>query len=285
MITHSSHCPGIAEQRKRHHPVHAPAVISIAVVIVQRPVGHPGVRDKRGVASDYPGIIRTTAKFVSVPNSTVQDAFPLILETQTAAFRYELGDGHTYDFAEGMFNEPLDEELKSIFPTEAGGFSYFDLNPAATPSLQAVDDLEGFIEAEGPFDGVIAFSQGIIVASTLILRCIQEQKPRPFKCAIFFSPRLGAMDYEEFQQSGKVREIDFEQHQGIITVPTALIWGRHDPDRAKAAELQKLVPQERLFCYVHSGGHAVPGAGAHYDLMKSVNVARRAIELAAEGDH
>ncbi|KAL3461785.1 serine hydrolase FSH [Aspergillus heterothallicus] len=205
-----------------------------------------------------------------------------ILEMQTAAFRYELGDGHTYDFVQGLFHEPLGAEFQEIFPTEKDGFSYFNLDPAAA-SLQPVQDLEDFMAAEGPYDGVIAFSQGIIVASTIIFRSVQEGRPSPFKCAIFFSPRLGAMDYGEFQRSGKVGEIDFDAHQGVIPVPTALIWGREDPDRGKAAQLQKLYPQGRLFSYVHSGGHAVPGAGQTVDLLKSVNVARRAIEMAMEG--
>ncbi|KAL2863131.1 uncharacterized protein BJX67DRAFT_384988 [Aspergillus lucknowensis] len=203
-----------------------------------------------------------------------------ILEMQTAAFRYELGDGHTYDFVEGTFSESLAPEFKAFIPTETVGFSYFDLDPTRA-SLQPVQDFEAFLAAEGPYDGVIAFSQGIILASTLILQNMQEQKPSPFKCAIFFSPRLGPMDYREFQKSGTVNEIRADQHAGVMTVPTALIWGSEDPDRPKAVEMQKLFSEGALFTYMHSGGHTVPGVGSHLDLMRSVNVARRAIELAA----
>ncbi|KAL4801964.1 serine hydrolase FSH [Aspergillus unguis] len=205
-----------------------------------------------------------------------------ILEIQTAALRYELGDGHTFDFAEGSFRISLDPELQEIAPNEDSGFSYFDLDRTKT-TLQSVDDLETFIEEEGPFDGVLAFSQGIIVATTLLLRCVRQKREMPFKCALFFSPRLGPMDEDVYSKTGEVKEVDFETVRQAVRIPVALIWGCRDQDAGKAREIQKIFWQERLACYVHDGGHVVPGVGNQGDLLGSVNIVRRVIGW-VEGD-
>lgn len=51
----------------------------------------------------------------------------------------------------------------------------------------AFDLLTDVIEEEGPFDGIIGFSQGAAVASSYILQDFKLPVPKnPFKCAIFF---------------------------------------------------------------------------------------------------
>jgi pimeloyl-ACP methyl ester carboxylesterase len=63
-------------------------------------------------------------------------------------------------------------------PTQAGLQAAFNL-------------LEETIEDEGPFDGVIAFSQGAAVVSSYILQSLKESPARsPFKFAIFFSAAM-----------------------------------------------------------------------------------------------
>ncbi|KAL4797776.1 hypothetical protein BDV19DRAFT_386812 [Aspergillus venezuelensis] len=107
------------------------------------------------------------------------------MEMQTAALRYELGDGHTYDYGEGIFPTPLAPEAKDLTTGESFGFSHFLLTPGADLS-QPIQDLENFIATEVPYDGVIASSQGIMAAATLVICNTQEGKPVPFKCAVFF---------------------------------------------------------------------------------------------------
>ncbi|KAL4962000.1 uncharacterized protein BDV14DRAFT_203153 [Aspergillus stella-maris] len=186
------------------------------------------------------------------------------MEMQTAALRYELGDGHTYDYGEGIFPTPLAPEVK-------------DFN---TDLLQPIKDLENFIATEGPYDGVIAFSQGIMAAATLIIRNTQEKKQVPFKCAVFFSPRLGPLDLGESSRTATAVEVDPSANAGVIKVPTALIWGSGDPDRFKAEEIKPLFAPESFDTYIHSGGHEVPGTGSNEAVIQSVNVIRRAIDAA-----
>ncbi|KAL4931817.1 serine hydrolase FSH [Aspergillus undulatus] len=200
-----------------------------------------------------------------------------IMEMQTAALRYELGDDHTYDYGEGIFTTPLAPEVKDFATGESSGFSHFPLTPGAD-LLQPVQDLEDFIASEGPYDGVIAFSQGIMTAATLIVRNAQEGKPVPFKCAVFFSPRMGPLDLGETSRAGRAVEVDPKAHPGVIPLPTALIWGSRDLDRAKAEEIKPLFAQDLFSTYIHSGGHEVPGTGSNEAVIRSVNVIRRTID-------
>lgn len=45
-----------------------------------------------------------------------------------------------------------------------------------------MDDLEEYVKSEGPFDGVLAFSQGAALAAMLIAR---DTFPAPFAFAVF----------------------------------------------------------------------------------------------------
>ncbi|OJJ29916.1 hypothetical protein ASPWEDRAFT_299696 [Aspergillus wentii DTO 134E9] len=149
-----------------------------------------------------------------------------VLEMQTAALRYELGDGHTYDFVEGMFPYELAPEIKDFVSEGDQGFSYFDPN-STDASLRAVSDLQRLIVEDGPYDGILAFSQGMMLASTLLVH-LQRQKAAgeiaafPFKCAVFFSPRLGPLDYKELE-AGKFVEVDGDAIPEFLSIPTTLI--------------------------------------------------------------
>ncbi|KAL4934788.1 hypothetical protein BDV06DRAFT_229449 [Aspergillus oleicola] len=193
------------------------------------------------------------------------------------ALRYELGDGHTYDYGEGIFPTPLATEVKEFTTRESCGFSHFPLTPNADLT-QPIKDLEKFIATEGPYDGVIAFSQGITAAATLIIRNTQEGKPIPFQCAIFFSPRMGPLDLGGSSRTRRAVEIDPDTHRGVIKIPTALIWGSQDPNRVKTEEISPLFAPGCIETYIHSGGHEVPGTGSNEAVIRSVNVIRRAID-------
>lgn len=57
--------------------------------------------------------------------------------------------------------------IREVFGDEVESFSYFDESAASITG--AVVDLAQYIAAHGPFDGVIGFSQGAVLAATLII--------------------------------------------------------------------------------------------------------------------
>jgi hypothetical protein len=204
---------------------------------------------------------------------------------QQAALRYEVGENHTYDFVEGHIPVELDEELGSTASGENKGYFYFE-DGDVDSGLTAVLNLDRYIESEGPFDGIMAFSQSVGLAATwLVYR--QRRRLPSVRCGIFFSGAATAMDPDilaegrmVFLQSAKLGE--------AITIPTAHIYGAEDPYAAAAAEFSALCNSGARSVYVHPGQHEVPGSGSRSSTKDVVNVTvntmRRVISLSSEQD-
>lgn len=178
----------------------------------------------------------------------------------------------------GMFCD-CSLEIRDMVPADDQGFSYFDPD-SVSASLQAVSDLERFIEKEGPYDGVLGFSQGMMLACTLMMHYVEEKKALPFKCAIFFSPRMAPLDFADLGR-GKFTEINPQHVRDKINIPTTLVWGSADPYAKRAVELQHLFLQESLSTVVHDGGHEIPGYALKDSLAETVKVIRRTTDQAS----
>ncbi|KAF2807003.1 uncharacterized protein BDZ99DRAFT_393444 [Mytilinidion resinicola] len=204
-----------------------------------------------------------------------------VFEIQTAALRYALGDHHTFEFVEGVVPAAMNDSLKGFFPATDGYFQYFEENDAAS-CLKAVNDLEAFVAVEGPFDGVLAFSQGASVATTLMVRSQQRDRPGDllspvFKCAVFLGAAVPC-DAARLDE-GVVREMTHEADGEVIQLPTTHIWGEKDGS-PYPPQLAALCASRQKNVYVHGGGHEVPSSNTDEALRESVRVIKRAISMA-----
>ena len=146
---------------------------------------------------------------------------------------------------------------------------------------QGLEDLDTFIEAEGQFDGVLAFSQGAQVAATYLLwKALKDpvhQRLRPvFKCAVFFSGDVPADPTALWQD--KLRLLDPNVDGQVISIPSANIWGTRDPRRESAVALSQLCQAKLTTVVTHIGEHVVPGAGDKVGLAKVIDAIQRTIE-------
>ncbi|KAK6504589.1 hypothetical protein TWF481_006528 [Arthrobotrys musiformis] len=213
-----------------------------------------------------------------------------VLETQTAAIRAELGDEHTYDFVEGTLPWPKAPDLGLLFSDDDDYFSYFD--PSDTGSLhRAILDLRRYIQVEGPFDGILAFSQGATLASTLLLaeqgeldRYQEGNYSSAFKCAIFLAAGY-AWSFPALKDNKWAR---VDETSGLrIQIPTAHVWAHNDhlgPDVGTTVAAL-CVPATR-HTYIHDEGHTVPGRRSPEKLNSALKIVRRVIwegSLAVEG--
>ena len=145
----------------------------------------------------------------------------------------------------------------------------------------ALSQLAQFISEEGPFDGVLGFSQGAILAATYLIQFSQNHpsRPLPFQCAIFFSGGV-PLDPQALGQ-GKLRQIDPKVTGALLKLPTANIWGRNDTAWPGSSEvLCALCDDLNRNVYIHNGGHDIPGARAEEAVQGSVRAIRRAIDQA-----
>lgn len=196
-----------------------------------------------------------------------------------AAIRHALGDHHTYEFIEGSVSCPPAPGLGEITQGEDEFFRYVDDDDLIASGFAALDHLETLIREAGPFDALLAFSEGAGLAASLLIKMsrldtVIDAEPRLIKCAIFFS---GGVPRDP--ETGKLMDGDLDQE--IIDVPTAHIWGRADEIYPTFGPvLSKLCKIASREIYVHDGGHTIPGAGDMYAVKSCVNAIRRTVELA-----
>ncbi|OTA97787.1 hypothetical protein M434DRAFT_391700 [Hypoxylon sp. CO27-5] len=210
-----------------------------------------------------------------------------IFETQTAAIRYELGDHHTYEFAEGALPSVLAPEFNGIVSPKDDFFSYIDLDNLDS-CVSALINLDTYISEEGPFDGVWAFSQGAMIAATYIVwkarqNTVQQRVAPPFKCAVFFSA-WEAYD-PDLLWKNHLRPLSLPTDGEVIHIPTAHIWGQCDISSAKASSVSGICASGTRQVFVHPGSHEIPGARMNAAVKSSVRIIRRVISLTHETHH
>ncbi|KAL4909665.1 hypothetical protein BDW74DRAFT_173160 [Aspergillus multicolor] len=198
-----------------------------------------------------------------------------ILQQQTAAIRYELGSGHTYDFVEGTIPWDADPKLKGTMLDGEKTFTYLDPTSAES-CLRATELLEQYVAAEGPYDGVIGFSLGSILALSWMIQRQQEKETAPFKVAIFFSSIFPLRDMDALRQ-GRVVTLESIPEE-CLDLPTAHIWGANDEGQEHAQNTHRACKAETRSVYVHGKGHEI--STAPDDLISMVKVINRAIQQA-----
>lgn len=155
-------------------------------------------------------------------------------------------------------------------------FTYFDPESVESYTL-ALSDLNFYIATEGPFDGIVAFSQGAGLAASLMIDYDQNKKPQPFKVAIFFSGGVPTR-----VTHGEICMLDKGNEGVLISLPTAHIWGKHDREYPTFGPvLSKLCAQEVGKSVVWEGGHEIPGLRDKLALEEAVAAIRETIGRAS----
>ncbi|KAI8626580.1 hypothetical protein F5Y19DRAFT_220925 [Xylariaceae sp. FL1651] len=198
-----------------------------------------------------------------------------IFEMQTARIRQALGRDHEFVFANGnVLTEP--DAGAAAVSDEYFGY----VGDSISQYEDLYHDLLDLVKAQGPFDGLMGFSEGGAVAAWMLL----ENSRHPltfgsFKCAIFFS---AAVPFDpDVVRSGIVRAVDPLVYGGVIKIPTAHIWSDEKDVNAKHAQsLTSLCDAGLRETFVHSLGHNVPGSKSDEALSGTLRVVEHTIERA-----
>lgn len=176
--------------------------------------------------------------------------------------------------------------VESLASPDQRFFAYY--NPSdldtITPCLAQLDE---YVMAEGPFDGVMGFSAGAVLAAMYL---VEKQKQHqgagdgndgcgrfPFRCAIFLS---SASNREEMGHvvGGAIDDDLPLPPRLLLRIPTAHIWGAADRTAPTGGEdLARFCDPALRLTLVHDGGHELP---RREYLTKAVHVIRRTIYLA-----
>ncbi|KAI9740552.1 MAG: hypothetical protein M1834_005133 [Cirrosporium novae-zelandiae] len=102
-------------------------------------------------------------------------------EMQTGLLRKRLSDIAEFDFINGRMLWPQAKELRLFFSPEMIYYAHYD--PGAPETIHESETLMlNTVKEKGPYDGVMAFSQGCSMAAALMLRLLEKSM---FRFAIF----------------------------------------------------------------------------------------------------
>lgn len=116
-----------------------------------------------------------------------------------------------------------------------------------------MSDLSEYVASEGPFDGVIGFSQGAALAAILLAR---DEFPAPFSFAVFICG--GPPFCEESLRDGVVQYVDVSPKSGILKLPTAHLIGGQDDAMPECLKLVNVCREQTRIVFDHGAGHQVP---------------------------
>ena len=143
-----------------------------------------------------------------------------------------------------------------------------------------MSDLNSYLKNEGPFDGLIAFSQGAALAATFLVQNFRKDPQQKsisssFKCAIFLSGGV-PVDPDALSR-GELIPLRAAEVGEVIPIPTAHIWGENDEMFPGSSEsLKDLCITSGRSQFIHKGGHEIPVAGTG-DLTGTIHSIKRAI--------
>lgn len=148
------------------------------------------------------------------------------------------------DFPEG---ENAEDVLRELMPEGQEGVRQSVIN--------ALNAVHRTMELHGPFDGICAYSEGTVIASTLILeeqrRLLEEGIPRRIKAAVFFAgwPPL-ALKSNQMVLADTCEE--------FIDIATCHVVGAGDPYLKGAMALYNVCEEDTAILFDHGKGHTLP---------------------------
>ncbi|KAM0145727.1 hypothetical protein ACHAQE_011113, partial [Botrytis cinerea] len=169
--------------------------------------------------------------------------------------------------------------IKDLPPNES--FSYFREDDLGS-YIRVLKEINDYLNENGPFDGVMAFSLGCMVAAGLVtyhqqFENVTHTVSSQLKCAIFFSAPMASEPGSRYEEG---RQIDWFSYREMICVPTAHIWGASETDIPGecASPLRSICQKDLRSIFIHEGSHEIPGFRDERGLTGVVKCIQRTID-------
>ncbi|KAH6631104.1 serine hydrolase FSH [Chaetomium sp. MPI-SDFR-AT-0129] len=134
------------------------------------------------------------------------------------------------------------------------------------------------MEADQDIQGLLAYSEGAMIAATMVLqdaqRAVRDSRPRRIKCAIFLSGWPPLCEREGGGTS--LLLADETTKDMMIDIPTLHVLGCNDPYLAGAVSLYNMCDEDTAELLDHGMGHAIPRDADTVELI--CNAARRLVD-------
>lgn len=144
----------------------------------------------------------------------------------------------------------MEEDQRGWWFTKKTSFSAKDISDDDFGFRESIKLIEDYVKEEGPFDGILGFSQGASLAALLCALKCNKEIDCDFKFVIIISGFKSLC------------EPHLKYYENKINVPSLHVIGDTDRiiDRKMSDELTELFVDPKILR--HSGGHFVPGISA-----------------------
>ncbi|PYI25344.1 hypothetical protein BP00DRAFT_431361 [Aspergillus indologenus CBS 114.80] len=179
-----------------------------------------------------------------------------IFEIQAGGITYALEKkGHTFTYINGRVQTEGEAEIKDVF--DGPFYSHYPRDQPPGDNLRlAIEYVQQIIATQGPFDGVMGFSQGCALASAMIIQHAEQHPSEAplFKLAVFI---CGA---SPFDPSGTELIEPPAAVSGAwpIAIPTTHIVGKQDALYPHSMRLYGVCDPAQAEFYDHGSRHLVP---------------------------
>lgn len=149
-------------------------------------------------------------------------------------------------------------------------------HPSYSGITSLMNRLIPILDSESDIEGVIGYSEGAMIAGSLILEELRRQKeygrtPR-IKCAVFLSG-WPAID------PSSCRPLLADEAAELIDIPTCHAIGAEDPYIDASMALYDLCEPDKAVLFDHGGGHILPrGRTTVQELVENIREMVRSIE-------
>jgi alpha-beta hydrolase superfamily lysophospholipase len=167
-------------------------------------------------------------------------------------------------------------------------YGYYD--PQSLDSLPgSLSQLDDYIATYGPFDVLMGFSAGAVLAAAYLLQkesrrqkhgeagatdvdaAVKVNPYAPLRCAIFLASA---------ESANELRYLGLDKQQAAIQLPTAHIYGATDDTAPTGGEdLARVCEASFRTVVIHQGGHEVPRKES---LTEAVHAIRRTLLMGAD---
>ena len=190
------------------------------------------------------------------------------LKFQLSRLAEFLGDEIQLDFIDAVvpWRHPVEPAFARAFPNESEHFGWFHFENADasvgkkvifevsnelrwTGHERSLAQLDSVIETHGPYNAILGFSQGSIMATLLVARAVVRNKPIPFNLVILFN-NIAIRDHSVRRQ--------FKLDGAPLPVKSVIVRGTSDHFYTYGKDLDRHFSVNRQQVIEHTEGHRVP---------------------------
>ncbi|KAI9913860.1 hypothetical protein PsorP6_006448 [Peronosclerospora sorghi] len=197
-----------------------------------------------------------------------------ILEHQTSALRQAFGSRVEFRYVDAPWRAsgPVPELVRSFYGDKGPFYEWWDaVKQQDRETLRyegfehSLDYLTAQVQAFGPIDAVLGFSQGAAMATLLTAHYVSNYGYVPWKCCILICglyPRN--LETQELLEAAKTST------DGAIDVPSVHVVGKTDPLASKSEILVQSFTKTKRVRFEHEEGHKFPSPFNYKQMYRDI---------------